>query len=224
MNSIVFDSGSLISISEKCFIRIIERLSRKAELAIPKKVEFETITRPFGIKAFELNALRIGMALKEKWVKSIALEPEFLQVALKFKETANSCFTVNGQQFTLIQDGEAETIALLRQLGARLLVIDERNTRMLVEDIQGLQTYIQNRIGAKVIPNVKRIEELKQLLSGIKVCRSAELIAWAFSEGILQEEFGQGKDGLEAALYAVKFSGCAVSELEISDYLRNLAQ
>ncbi|HIH21576.1 MAG: hypothetical protein J4478_01210 [Candidatus Diapherotrites archaeon] len=220
MNSIVFDSSSIISISEKCFIKVLEKLSQKAELAIPKKVEFESITRPSHIKAFELNALRIQTALSQGWIKSIQLEPEFLQLSLRVKETANSCFFINNRPFVLIQDGEAETLALLRQLGASTLVIDERNTRMLIEDIQGLHSYLQARI-AGIMKNEQKIAELKKMLSGIKVCRSSELIAWAFEKGILESELQKNKESLEAALYAVKYSGCAVSEREINDYLGN---
>jgi len=219
LKSIVFDSSSIISVSEKCFIKIFERMSQKAELAIPKKVEFEMIVKPYGIRQFELNSLRIKMALKNKWLKSIALKPEFFQLAQRIKNTANSSFIVRGRPFVLIQDGESETIALLRQLDARLLVIDERNTRMLIEDINGLKNYLESKIGPIQL-DAKSINEFKKLTEGIKVCRSAEIIALAFEQGFLDEELEKSKDSLEAALWAVKYSGCAVSDQEIKDFLR----
>lgn len=221
MNSIVLDSSSIISISEKCFIKSFAGLSRKAELVIPKKVEFESIIKPIGIKEFELNALRIKMALKEQWLKSIQLTPEFLRLAVKIKDTANNCFLVDQKPFVLIQDGEAETLALMKQINASILVIDERNTRMLIEDINGLKVYLEHKIG-KITVNEKSALELRQLISGIKVCRSVELIAFAFEQGFLDEELEKSKESLEAALYAVKFSGCAVSEQEIQEYLRSV--
>ena len=221
MNSIVFDSSSIISISEKCFIKIFEHLSKKASLVIPKRVEFESITHPSQIKAFELNALRIRMALKEQWLKSIQLTPEFLQLAVKIKNTANSCFWINDRPFVLIQDGEAETLALMKQLNAGMLMIDERNTRMLVEDIKGLQEYLTMKV-APIRADEKRIAELKRLLAGINICRSAELIALAFEKGFLDEELEKSRESLEAALYAVRFSGCAVSDKEIQEYLRGI--
>ena len=119
----------------------------------------------------------------------------------------------------LIQDGEAETLALMKQLNARMLVIDERNTRMLVEDIKGLQTYLESKIG-RIIPDEKKIRQLQDLLAGIKICRSTELIALAFEQGFLDEELEKSRESLEAALYAVKFSGCAVSDREIQEFLR----
>jgi predicted nucleic acid-binding protein len=119
----------------------------------------------------------------------------------------------------LIQDGESETLALLRQLNAKILVIDERNTRMLVEDIKGLQSYIEMKIG-RIIPDEKKIRQLQELLAGIRICRSTELIALAFEQGFLGEELEQNRESLEAALYAVKFSGCAVSDREIQEFLR----
>jgi len=219
LKTLVFDSSSIISISEKCFIKVFEHLSKKAELAIPKRVEFETIIHPGHIKAFELNALRIRMALREQWLKSIQLTPEFLQLAVQIKNTANNCFGINDRPFVLIQDGEAETLALVKQLNAEMLVIDERNTRMLIEDIKGLQEYLSKKI-APLSANEKRISELKRLVSGISICRSSELIALAFEQGFLDEELEKSRESLEAALYAVRFSGCAVSEREIQEYLR----
>lgn len=195
-------------------------MSVKTLLAIPKKVEFESIVRPYGIKEYELNALRIKMALEKKWLKSMQLEPEFYQLAQKIKNTANSCFIVHGRPFVLIQDGEAETIALLKQLNSRLLVIDERNTRMLIEDINGLKAYLERKIGIVQLDE-KSIQEFQRMVEGIKVCRSTELIALAFEQGFLDEELEKSRDSLEAALYAVKYSGCAVSEQEIREFLRN---
>jgi hypothetical protein len=41
----------------------------------------------------------------------------------------------------------------------------------------------------------------------------------AFENGFLKEEIGSDRQALESTLYALKYSGCAVSRQEIDQYL-----
>ena len=59
-------------------------------------------------------------------------------------------------------------------------------------------------------------------IEGIKVFRSVERVAVAFEEKLFGKELGDTRKDLEAALYAAKFAGCAVSENEIKEFLRSV--
>ncbi len=221
MTLVVLDSSSLISISKTCLINVLPRLSKKAgiEFVIPSKVEQETVSRPLSIKQFELNALRIQHALEQGWLKVEKLEKEGRKTSDDFLQWSNNLFYTDFGALTLIQAGEAETIGLLKESKAKFLGVDERNTRMLVEDIEGLRDYLRKKYG-KIKMNLDNAENLKELLEGISVVRSSEFIAMGFQNNVFEPDIANSKQGLEASLYAVKYSGCAVSEQEIRDFLK----
>ncbi|MFH0714603.1 MAG: hypothetical protein V1847_02410 [Candidatus Diapherotrites archaeon] len=221
MNSIVLDSSSLISISKTCLINVLPRLAEKAgfELVIPYRVEEETVERPRSIKQFELNALRIQHSIENGWLKVKKLEAEGRKKSDEFISLANDLFYTDLGALSIIQGGEAETIGLVKESGAKLLAVDERNTRMLVEDIEGLKNYLQKKYG-KIRMNEDNAEKMKELVSGINVIRSSEFIAWGFRQKMFEPDIANSLQGLEAALYAVKYSGCSVSEQEIRNFLK----
>ena len=65
----------------------------------------------------------------------------------------------------------------------------------------------------------RALEELQKKLIGINVIRSAEVVANAYEKDLLP---WKGKQVLEAALYAVKYSGCSITREEIEEYQKIL--
>ena len=61
--------------------------------------------------------------------------------------------------------------------------------------------------------------KLKEMFSDLEIARSVDLVALAFERKLLGKELPQSKQALEAALYAVKYAGCAVSGNEIEHFL-----
>ncbi|MBT4596898.1 MAG: hypothetical protein HOC95_02870, partial [Candidatus Diapherotrites archaeon] len=66
------------------------------------------------------------------------------------------------------------------------------------------------------------IADFRKMFSNLKIFRSVDIIALAFEQDLFNGELDKGQLELEAALYATKFAGCAVSEKEIQDYLKHL--
>ncbi len=91
---------------------------------------------------------------------------------------------------------------------------------MLLEDPMRLKQRLEKGMEKKIAFDGKKIDEFKKMLSGIEIVRSSELIALCFEKGFFADELGQTRQALEAALFAMKYSGCAVSEREIFDYLK----
>lgn len=219
---IVFDSSCLISVSQTCLINILGGLKKKteAEFFIPEAVFEEVVKRPISIKRFELNAVRIKKAIDDGWFEIAHYKDR--QLFDQIGGTANSCFFAKGRPIRLLQKGEIEALALVKELGAEAFAIDERTTRMLVESPQQLRRLMQTRRNIRIEADKRNSSLLAEMFKGLTIVRSVELIALASQLGLLQEDLPKGEQSLEAALFAAKYSGCAVSSREIKTFLHSL--
>ncbi len=217
MNEIIFDSSSIISVSQNCLMKVLENLSKKtsSSFIIPKSVEFESVIRPLKINKFELNALRIKKAIELGWLKTEETEVD----SSKVEAFANNIFFSENKPVKIIHKGEAETIALYKKLNASVLVIDERTTRMLIEEPKNLQKKLRFNYKKNIKLNKTNLNKFSSFTGKINIVRSAELIAEAFDLDCFKGELENSAKALEASLYALKFNGCSVSIKEIKNYL-----
>ncbi|MBS3061673.1 MAG: hypothetical protein J4215_03770 [Candidatus Diapherotrites archaeon] len=224
MTTIVFDSSVLISITEKCFLKILQRLHHQHGLrfVIPQSVFEEAVHHPESIRRFELNAVRLKQAVMDRWIEVIPQSDALRSLYAEFAELSNNSFFVNEKPLQLLQAGELEALAVFKSLNADALAIDERTCRMMLEDPYRLQSLIARRMDRQVQTDSSRLKKLSDLLGRPTVVRSCDLLALAFSEKLFEGELSQSKQGLEAALWSVKFAGCAVSGIEITDFLRSV--
>ena len=217
----IVDASTLISISQTCLIKIIGNLKSEGfEFVIPRSVEYEAVTHPLQIKRFELNAERIKKAIDDGWIKILEPSDETEKIGEKIESLANNAFFHKQKPIKIIHRGEIETLALLKNGQADALAIDERTARMLIENPEGMRKTLQRRKHITINKNEKNISELKAMFQGVNILRSTELVAFAFEKGLLKDEIGNTKQSLEAALYAVKYAGCAVSGFEIDKFLK----
>ena len=79
---------------------------------------------------------------------------------------------------------------------------------------------LEKRLFEKVRLNKHSLQLFKNFVGKTRIIRSVELMALAFEKNYFQKEFSRTRDALEAALYAMKFAGCAVSDHEIEQYLK----
>jgi hypothetical protein len=134
---------------------------------------------------------------------------------------ANSVFEVKGRPLSIIHSGEAEALSLIKTLSADALLIDERTTRLLIEDPSSLSGFLSERSNAKVRMNERRFRELSVYIPKVPVLRSTEIAALAYEAGVLPKMLNaSGKKVLDASLSALKYSGCAITWEEIDEYLR----
>ena len=217
MNELIFDSSSIISISQNCLMKVLECMSKKTnnQFVITKGVEFESVTKPLTITKFELNALRIKRAIDLNWLKVEQNEIDSTQI----EDLANNIFFSENKPIKIIHKGEAEALALYKKLNASVLVIDERTTRMLIEEPKNLEKKLKFHYRKKIKMNTGNLKKFSSFAGKINIVRSAELIAKAFDLGCFEGELDNSNKSLEAALFALKFNGCAVSLEEIKEYL-----
>lgn len=226
MKRFAVDSSSLISLSGNCLIRIMRNLAEGAgiELLIARSVYQESVERPLKIRRFELNAIRIKDAVDSGYLKVWGESPELAKITGEMEGCGNCMVFAGGERMKLIQRGEAETVALAKVSGARVVVIDERTTRMLAENPYALRGFLQDRHNMKIDIDSSALGRLSALTSGMNFIRSSELLALAYERNLFGPELQPTKQSLEAALYAVKFAGCAVSNAEIERYLKEVRQ
>ncbi|MCD6522198.1 MAG: hypothetical protein J7K68_00460 [Candidatus Diapherotrites archaeon] len=217
MHEIVCDASSLISLSDNCLLWILNEL--EASFLVPHSVKLEIVDYPLQSKRFELKALRLNEAITDGVLKVIH-EPRVRNRANEILRLANSVFKYGGHTVKIIHKGEAETIALMKEKGYQTLLIDERTTRLLIEDIYALKKYIESRTGFRIKMNREIVKDLQKKLRDIRVVRSGDLVAYAYEQGLL-DRYGT-KEALKATLYGVKYAGCAITNEEIEQYVKML--
>ena len=209
---VVADAGPLISLSNTCMLWVLRKLP--FEIFLPPWVVNEVSRFPRSTKQYKLSALRINEYIAAGILREAELGRTGENIARRVQQLANSAYTVHHRPLRIIQRGEAEAVALAT-LTDRVMLVDERTIRLLLEDPFELKNILQKRVGCRVHLDKNTVEELHDLAGDVLMLRSADIVAYAHEEGIL----GKDEEYLRAALYALKYAGCAVSEREIQDYL-----
>lgn len=209
---IVADAGPLISLSNTCLLWILERLP--FDFILPPWVVNEVARFPRETKHYKLSALRINEYIRVGILRETELGERGEEIAKRVQHLANNVYTIHRRPLRIIQRGEAEAIALAT-LTDHAMLVDERTIRLLLEDPFELKNVLQIRTNGRVQIDKDKAEELQEIVGDVLMLRSVDLMAYAYEERLL----GKGKEYLEAALYALKYAGCAVSEREIQDYI-----
>lgn len=215
---IIVDSGSIISLAVNCLCPLMTMMGR--QFIITPKVYDEIISKPSESKRFALESMRIKKLIT---LGGLEIAGPKTDLADKILEHANKVFQINGENIAIIHDAEAEVIGLALEMDASAMLIDERTTRLLLEDPEGLRLLLMHRNNEKVTMDKNRLRRLKKLVKNIPIIRSAEIVAIAYEKGLLGDLLEvKDKSVLEAALSAVKFSGCSIAWWEIDEYLKDV--
>ena len=221
MKVLIFDSSSLITLTMNGLTSLLVDLKKifQGKFIITEAVKYETIDHPGNIKRFELEALQIKKLLAD----NILELPESLNITGKeIKEkTKEMLARINNSFYAkefihLVDEGEVSCLALfslLKEKGIEsVIAIDERTTRMMIENPENLKELLKSKLHTSI--------SLKQNLSFLgnpKFIRSAELVYVAYKKGLISIK---SSNILDALLYATKFKGCSISEQEIEEIKR----
>jgi hypothetical protein len=194
----------------------------RGSFLIPKSVEYECIIRPMKMKEHAIYALRLKRAVADGVINVVDMDlsHEIEQV----KWTANNMFFARGKPIHLIHEGEAEMLALANALDVKNLLIDERTTRLLVENPQLLQKHLEEEFHTSLDVNDKYVDEFARMTKNMSLFRSCEMLALAYEHGYFDDYRELKHDALEAALYRLKYSGCAVGMRDIEEYAAKVAR
>jgi len=226
--SLIFDAGPVISLTTNNLLWLLEPLKQKfgGSFYLTEGVRKELVDKPLATKKFKFEALQVEQQI-EAGIIEVARDPEARNLATQLLDIANSCLYVNGNPLRIIQFGEMETIAFALLNKSSAVVIDERITRLLLESPESLAKLLSKRLHANVKMDKTSLSELDKITNGIKLIRSVELVAVAYSLGLLDKFVVHvpraRQELLDSILWGVKLNGCAVNEYEIAE-LAKLAQ
>jgi len=218
---LVLDSGTLINFSTNSLLSVFEQLKESfdGEFLITNKIKSEVVDHPIKVKRFEWGALRIKQLIDREVVKiaekGFVNGNEMKKRAKKLLEAANSSFFAKKRALHLIDQGEAEVIAVSRMLESQghkvATVIDERTARVLCEKPENLEKLLKKKLHTHIQTTKSNFD----LFKGCNIIRSTELAYIAYKKGFLHIK---DKKVLEAVIYALKFGGVSISEKEAQMY------
>lgn len=218
--AIIFDSGVLISFSMNGITDMIRNLKSvfDGKFLITSEIKKEVIDTPLKIRRFKLEALKIKSLLDEGVIEmpsSIGLtDSEITKRTREIMDIANSLFKGDEKDIHLIDLGEASCLAVGEMLDEKkiknVIAVDERTTRVLVENPENLRKFLEKKLHVKI--SIRK-ENLK-LLKKFRIIRSPELIYIAYKKGLVKLK---DSSALEALLYAVKYKGSSISGNEIEE-------
>ncbi|MEK6834765.1 MAG: hypothetical protein AABX61_00695 [Nanoarchaeota archaeon] len=228
MKALVFDSSSIISLSTNNLLNILKDLKKiyNGDFLIGNEVLKEVIDDPLKSKKFKLEALQLAHYLAQG---SIKLFNRDLDDKTNYLLTlANNIFQANDHNIIILHKGEVEALALTIFLEADALVIDERTTRLLIEDTLKLKHLLEKKLHTKITTNKDNLNYFKKETKNIKILRSSELMAIAFEHGLFEDYYDAKKlvqenfkrELLDGILWGLRLKGCAISTSEIDEILR----
>ena len=217
MKSIIFDSGTLITLSMNNLLDMLRELKKgfDGKFIITREVENEIVFKPMRIKRFKLGAMRLKGLIDDKTLEfpdSLGInEKEISRMTKDILKEANSLYVAKGRPVHIIDGGEASILSLsklMRDKGIEnMIAMDERTTRMLCERPENLSHLLNRKLHTKVTQQRKTNFDFHQS----SFLRSTELIYVAYKKGIIPKD----RELLDAMLYAAKFKGAAISSSEI---------
>lgn len=234
MKSLVFDTSTIISIAMNNLLWVLPELKKrfKGEFYIAPAVKEEVIDVPLKSKRYKLEAMQILSLMGEGQIK--VFRNNFKKKAEELAAIANHIFKTKDTWIRIMHDAELESLAMALEIKADAYVIDERNTRMLVENPESLGQLLQDKLHTKIETDYENLERFKQNVMGINVIRSAELMTVAYELGIMdgylkKEEkeiinIDLEKSLVDGMLWGLKLKGCAITKNEINEIVRLKSQ
>ncbi len=220
MKGIFFDSSTLISLATTCTLKPFEKLANEydGDFYITPTVYKETIEKAAVTPRFMYEGYRLKQLLKKGTLK-IYKENKYNTQIKKLSNLSNNTFLSKKHSIHIVHPGEISIVVLARETNSNIVGIDERTTRLLIEDTYAIKELMQHRLHQKISANKDNISQIQDYLDGMRVIRSTELAVAAFQKGYLGNKSGELLKGI---LWAMKLDGCAISSKEIKSYLHTL--
>lgn len=223
MKTILLDSGPIISLTTSNVLWIIEELSKKAKLAITIGVKRELVDRPLETRRFKFEALQVQNLIDKKIIAVID-DPEVIKKAQEISNLANNILSAHGQNIKIVQQGEMETLAAAILYKADAIAVDERITRTLLENPEGLHQLMEKRLHMQLKHNQQALHEFQETTRHVTVIRSIEIVTIAYEQGLLNKYVvsipNARRELLESILWSVKLNGCSVTDDEIDTIVK----
>jgi len=225
MKSLVFDAGPIISLATNNLLFILEPLKKEfnGKFYLTESVKKELVDRPFEIKKFKFEAIQVEKLIEQGTLE--ILDTEFIRAETpKIFGIANNIFNAFNHDMKIVHFAEMSVIAAALDVKADAVVLDEKTTRLLIENPKTLLEIMRKTLHTSVGINESNLKEFRNKVKDIKAIRSVELVAIAYEHKILDNYITNIPDArknlLESVLWGVKLNGCAVSKEEIEQIIK----
>jgi len=227
MKSLVFDSSSIITLTMNNLLYLLRLLKKNfnVNLYIPRGVKEEIIDRPMKSKRFKFGALMVVDLVKDGYLDLIQDE-RVDALTKRLLYLSNHIFSAKGSWIKILHKGEMAALALTVINKAEVFVVDERTTRMIVENPKGLAELLHKKLHTYVSVNEENLSKFLNEVKGVNIIRSSEVVTFAFEKGLLDDWITSEskkiaskhlrKELLDALLWGVKLRGCSISVDEIN--------
>jgi hypothetical protein len=146
--------------------------------------------------------------------------PQIRALGEELYKIANQIYRSKGNFFKIVHNAEMDVLAAAILGKCDAVVIDERTTRLLVENPDELHNMLRENAHCKVFIDQACLNKFSNWTKNIKVIRSVELALVAYEAGILDKylldpKMESKKMLVESILWGIKLHGCSVSRAEI---------
>lgn len=226
MKNLIFDTGPIISLTTNNLLWLLKDLQEhyRGGFCITEAVKKELVDTPLSTKKFKFEALQVLEYIKEG-VLHVINDQSLEQDTIKLLNLANSSFKVRGNWMRIVHYAEISGLSACIRLNADTFVVDERTTRLLIENPNRLIELWDNTLHEKIEVYKENLNAFREMVGKIKLIRSAELVTVAYELGLLDKYIIKDVPNpqetlLESVLWGVKLNGCAVSKREIEQILK----
>ncbi|MCB9358803.1 hypothetical protein H6503_02635 [Candidatus Woesearchaeota archaeon] len=223
MKAIVFDSGPVITFALNSLLDIIPFLRDRYDgiFYLCNAVHKELIEAPSRMRKFAFESMRVKKLIGENEIEVFDTSVYSEETEI-ITEMANSIFSIKNKNLNILNPGEIDALVLAKNINADALVVDERTTRLLLENPMRLHAILQKKFNKNVRINKERLKEFHRHFSTLKIIRSVELALIAFELDFFEDylKYDTKENFVEALLWAMKLNGCAVSEREIKVFTK----
>jgi predicted nucleic acid-binding protein len=225
MKSIFFDAGPVISLSTNNLLWLLPELKKGfgGKFYISARVKSELIDVPYRSKKFKFEALQVMKSVEEKTFEIVPVEVTS-ELTRELLFLANNSFFARDSPMRLVHEGEIDSIAGAVLMKSEAVVIDERTTRLMVEDWRALKDLLQSKLHTKIRVDAGNLNRFIEKIKGVKIIRSAELVVLAYEKGMLNSYLPKVKDAekelIDGVLWGIKLNGCSISREEIEKIVR----
>lgn len=211
---ILIDSGPIITITTSALLPMLGKFKQKydVQFLITESVRKELVDVPLNIKRFELEAIYVSNEIKKENLIVANPGKELEDLTQKIANIMNSIILVNNTPLELMHHAELETLAYGIINNIDIICVDERNTRLLIEDPWLLSKIIGSRLHKKTTVNEQKYNDLKLIVKNLKIVRSSELAIKAIKDEIISfNKVVDKKELVNAVLWNFKLHGCTIS-------------
>jgi len=139
-------------------------------------------------------------------------------------DLANRIYNAKGNFMQIVHYGEMEALATAIIMKSSAFVVDERTTRMLIENPERLKDMMEHKLHVKLNVNKANLDEFRKEAKDIKLIRSTELAVVAYDLGLLDSFLPKtenpDRELLDGVLWGMKLNGCSISEREIETIVK----